>query len=78
MEQNEKNTAPVIPLGPHTRKAIEADIAEINHIQALLQSKMAQHKRYTDAIVADAGHDPAQVAQYELVDGGMLLIPRKE
>jgi hypothetical protein len=47
--------------------AIEQDVAEINQVTQIIQVKVASNKRYTDALITDAGFDPATFGKYELI-----------
>lgn len=70
-------------IGKTLAAAIREDVAEINQVTQLLQARMGSNKRFTEALIRDAGFDPAVFGKYELItEGGesflVSLAPPKE
>jgi hypothetical protein len=59
-----------VPIGKTLAAAIREDVAEINQVTQILQARMGSNARFTEALIRDAGFDPAAFGKYELIEEG--------
>lgn len=57
-----------IKLSPAAARQIRRDVAELQELERMMAVKAQSNKSWTDVLVEDAGHRPADFVHYELID----------